>query len=103
MKRKIFNIIFCVFMFIFGSYMSAMAVVSSQYDIQQAVNKLNELSSYNCISLINKNELIGYKLDNFNMLTDEYQKSVIAARDSIVQGLNKIELIQNSTDFSDSA
>ena len=102
MNKKLLSFLFLICIFLFCTVLNCQAFISDKSDLQNSVDKLNQLANFDCISLINKNELIGYRLNSFEMLTSEYQRNVIAARDNIVQGLNKIDIIENSTDFSDS-
>ncbi len=102
MIKKLVAVLSFIIMFLVCTTINAQAFTTDKYDIQETVNKLNELVNFDCISLINRNELIGYRLSNFEMYTGEYKRNIIAARDNIIQGLNKVDLIENSTDFSDS-
>ncbi len=102
MKNKFLVFLSVILIFVFGISLNAKAVVTNKYDMQNSVEKLNQLADFDFISLINKSELIGYRLNNFEMLSGEYKRTVIATKDNIVQNINKIDIIENSTDFSDS-
>ena len=86
----------------FSSISSAQAIIYSEYDIEVAIEKMNQLASENLLDFVNKNELIGYRYDNVNMSTIQYQTNVKAAADALVNMRNRIDIVRNSADFSDS-
>ena len=89
-------------MFLICSALNVNAAITSKYDLQNTVNKLDNLANFDCLSLINRNELIGNRLNGFIMRTSEYQRMVITTKDSIIEGLSRIDFIENSGDYSDS-
>lgn len=95
---KIFFLIFSLFAFV----LNASAIVSSEADINRKIVQLKKLSQYDYNSIVNKNELIGYRLNNFNMATAQYKNSANLVVDNFNNIIFQINTIKNSSDFSDS-
>ncbi|HIS88195.1 TPA: hypothetical protein IAA87_02050, partial [Candidatus Avigastranaerophilus faecigallinarum] len=74
MKNKFLKIFFLIFS-LFAFVLNASAIVSSEADINRKIVQLKKLSQYDYNSIVNKNELIGYRLNNFNMATAQYKNS----------------------------
>ena len=102
MKRKLVVILSFVFMFFLFASLNVQALITNKYDLQNSADKLEQLCSYDYLSFVNKSELVGYRLSNFEMITSEYQRNIVSARDSIIKDLNRIDIVENSSDFSDS-
>lgn len=100
--KKILSLLSILCIVFFSAISSAEAVVYSEYDIDVAIQKMNELASQDLLDFVNRNELIGYRLDNVNMSTMQYQTNVKAAADGLVNMKNRIDIVRNSADFSDS-
>lgn len=88
-------------MMFFSWFCKADAYIASEYDIQRKVEQLQQLSEFDFLSLINKNELIGYRLDSFNMSCMFYSNSVRVVAENLNNILKQIELVKNSSDYSD--
>ena len=98
-KLSKFLLLFISFFFFI---LSANALVNSSSDINAKIIKLNKIAQYDYNSFVNKNELIGYRLSNFNMLTSQYQNSAKQSVDNLNNIVFQIDTIRNSSDFSDS-
>ncbi|MBQ4078657.1 hypothetical protein IJD15_05700 [bacterium] len=100
--KKILSLFSVLCILFFSAISSAEAVIYSEYDIDVAIQKMNELASQDLLGFINRNELVGYRLDNVNMATMQYQMNVKATADALVNMRNRVDIIRNSADFSDS-
>ena len=100
--KKILSLFSVLCILFFSAISSAEAVIYSEYDIDVAIQKMNELASQDLLGFINRNELVGYRLDNVNMTTMQYQMNVKATADALVNMRNRVDIIRNSADFSDS-
>ena len=100
--KKILNLLSILCIVFFSAISTVEAVVYSEYDIDVAIQKMNELASRDLLSFVNRNELIGFRLENVNMATMQYQTTVKATADSLVNMRNRIDIVKNSADFSDS-
>ena len=100
--KKILSLFSVLCILFFSAISSAEAVIYSEYDIDVAIQKMNELASQDLLSFVNRNELIGFRLENVNMATMQYQTTVKATADSLVNMRNRIDIVKNSADFSDS-
>ena len=100
--KKILSLLSILCIVFFSAISSVEAVVYSEYDIDVAIQKMNELASRDLLSFVNRNELIGFRLENVNMATMQYQTTVKATADSLVNMRNRIDIVKNSADFSDS-
>lgn len=101
MKKKLLSVLSFILMFLFASLLSAQAIVTSQNDMKVTVDKLNNLARTDFISFVNKNELVGYRLNSYQMATESYRRNVYDAIERFNTGIDKIDLVNNSTDFSD--
>ncbi len=101
MKNKFLKIFFLIFS-LFAFVLNASAIVSSEADINRKIVQLKKLSQYDYNSIVNKNELIGYRLNNFNMATAQYKNSANLVVDNFNNIIFQINTIKNSSDFSDS-
>ncbi len=97
---KFFIIPICILALFVGFALNAKAVINSQYEIQYKIEKLKELSSFDYISLINKNDLIGYRLEGFNMSCRYYMNNVIATTNVLENIIKQLDIVNNSTDYS---
>lgn len=98
---KLFLIPFLILILFIGTTMNVKAYISSESDIQYKIDQLKKLRNFDFFSLINKNQLIGYRLEGFNMSSGFYINSVIVVSDNLNNILKQIEFINNSTDYSD--
>ena len=101
MKKKLFGIFTLIFLLFFSCVSGAFAYVNSKSDMNNVVKKLDQLYDFDCSTFINKGELVGIKLESFNFLTATYKRQVSLTRETIVNSMNKIDIVQNSEDFSD--
>ncbi len=80
---------------------NAFAAVKSVSDINSKMDSLNQLGSYDFHRFINKSDLIGERLQNYNMLTAQYQNNAIVAEETMRGIINQINVLSGSSDISD--
>lgn len=102
MKKKLLGVIslICLLMFSFSS--DALAAINSQAGINNVANKLMQVSTMDIMSFVNKSDLVGYRYNNFQMQTDQYKRSITSTITSLESISNRISIIKNSIDYSDS-
>lgn len=101
MKTKLLSLLLLCFTF-FVFVLSSDAAIRSTGEIYAKKAKLQTLSSYDFMSFVNKNELIGYRFGEFNMASSQYKNSVSMAIDSLNSIIDQIKYIENSADYSNS-
>lgn len=101
MKVKIFSFIFSLFIALFAFCQSANAMVSSDSDIHNKMNKLNVIINTDFISFINKTELIGNRLTHFEMATAQYKNHARMSRDNLQGMLEQTGKIKSSLDMTE--
>ncbi len=100
--KKLLGIIIFTFLAIFSlTANSAFALVFSQDEALDTIDKLDTIASADLFSMVNKSELIGIRYENFTMLTKQYQSEVLGTANLLRDKLNKINIILNSADYSD--
>lgn len=78
------------------------AAILSNADIYRNTTKLKELYDYDFSTLVNKSELVGMRADSFNIQTEQYKNSVYNAQTQLQNKLQRLQVIENSIDYSDS-
>ena len=101
MKNKILCVISFVCLLLFSVVNEVNAVIFSQADVYVAIERMRDLAGKDMMSMINKSEIIGYRYDNFRIVTMQYQRNIAAAADNLQNIANRINLIENSSDYSD--
>ena len=100
--KKLLGIITFTFLAIFSlTINSAFALVFNQDDALETIDKLDTIASTDLFSMVNKSELIGIRYENYKMLTNQYQSEVLGTANLLRDKLNKINIILNSADYSD--
>ena len=99
--KKILGLLFTVGLLFFSTVTDAKAFIQSEYELDAAATKVTELAENDLLSLVYKNELIGYRLESFNLQTMQYQRSAQFHADNLHSLRSKLDVIQNSIDFSD--
>ncbi len=102
MKTKIAKLLLIVSLFFTALCIPANAIVASEADVQQKINTVQALASYDPMSMINKSELIGYRMASYNMFSSQYKSSASLAIEQFRNLLTQIQLIKNSSELSDS-
>lgn len=100
MKKKLFltlSVIFTMF-FAFGS--GVQAYIDSEQAIDNKVMQLKELHEFDFLSIVNKGELIGYRLNDFQMQSRAYANTILVAIDNLKNINQQIQLIQKSQELS---
>lgn len=95
MKFKLFLVPVIAIMLFFGFTLNADAYIGNEQDLSLTIQKLQKLRSADMSSFINKGELIGYRLDDFNMIYGTYMGSVGNAMDQLTQLQSEIEKFKN--------
>lgn len=101
MKKNIFKFLLPAVL-LFSCLLQAEASITSVYDINLKKSQLTEIAQNDYLSFVNKNELIGYRLDTFNMLTAQYKSNATLIIERLNKNLEQIRLINESSEFSDS-
>lgn len=101
MKKILKAIMLSISALLIMSVNSCYALIFNEDDILVAIDKLTEIANEDFFSMVNKSELIGIRYENFNMLTMQYQSEVAGTANLLRDKLNKINLIMNSSDYSD--
>ena len=83
-------------MFVFGFIPSVQAYIKDQADLAIKIESLEALRDYDTLTLINKADLIGNRLDDFNSARAAYNSSLNYSIDQLYQIQNEINKIQNS-------
>ena len=83
MKNKFLLIPIMVIFMLFGFIQNAQALVQNEADLNLEIQKLTILRDNDTLQMINKAELIGYRLDNFNSARYAYNSSISSAIDQL--------------------
>lgn len=102
MKKKLLSAISLICLLVFSLCGDAIAAVYSQADINNVSHKLMQVSTMDMMSFINKSDLVGYRYTNFQMQTEQYKRSMSATITNLQSISNRINIVKNSIDFSDS-
>lgn len=100
MKSKFIKFLLLAALF-FTSLLPANALILNDYDLNQGIAKLQRLFDHDYMTMINKSELIGYRLGNYNMLTSQYKNNAFLAIEECKKNLKQIQLVRNSSEYSD--
>ena len=99
MKKKLFGL-FTTAALMLSLSLNAFASVNSVEKANLKLAQLDSITSYNFIGLVNKNELIGEYLNNFNLKTEQYKNEVSLARENVRNIINQIEYV-NKEEITD--
>lgn len=99
--KKILGLLSVFCLIFFFTICSAQAAIYSAADVDVSANKLYQLSDKDLLEIINKNDLIGYRLDTFNMSSMQYQGYLRTMADGLLNVRGRIDMIENSSDYSD--
>ncbi len=102
MLKSIFTKILLSCFLLFCFMLNVHAAVTSDSNIYQKINSVKTLSQYDYISLINKTEMIGYRLDAFNIATSQYKNTLMLTLEKLNNIPYQIRVIRSSSDISDS-
>ncbi len=100
--KKILSLFSIIFFIFFSMVSSVEAYIDSTEDIDVAIMKLNQIVNCDFFGMFNRHELIGYRLASFNMKSLQYKSEINATLDRLENGKRRIEIIENSADYSDS-
>lgn len=101
MKNKILSLVFIIVLGLFTLVMPAMAQIKSEFDITNKRNQIQTILNTEFMSFVNKNELIGYKLDAYNMESQYYKNYLYTVIEKLNNQLTQINIIRTSQDLSD--
>ena len=96
--KKILSLLSIVILMFFSSICNVQAAIMNEYELRAAADKVMDVANTDLLSMVYKNELIGYRLDTFQMRSQEYQRTAQYHSENLYALLNKIELINNSID-----
>lgn len=97
MNIKLLLVPIIAVMLFFGFSLKAEAYIQNVNDIQMTIQKLDDLRSTNISSFINRGEIIGNRLDDFNMIYNtyiSYISAAIAQLDELKNDIYKFENMQ---------
>ena len=101
MKNKFLSLVFVIILGLFTIIMPAMAQIQSEFDITNKRNQIQTILDTDFMSFVNKNELIGYKLNAYNMESQYYKNYLYTVLEKFNNQLNQINIIRSSQDLSD--
>lgn len=101
MKNKLFTFFSLVILGFCFCFIQANAAILSESDLIQKTQQVQSLCDYDFISLINKSEMIGYRMESFQLATSQYQNTVRVTADKLRSLQSQINIIRMSSDFSD--
>ncbi len=101
MKNKFLSLVFVIILGLFTIIMPAMAQIQSEYEITNKRNQIQTILDTDFMSFVNKNELIGYKLNAYNMESQYYKNYLYTVLEKFNNQLNQINIIRSSQDLSD--
>lgn len=101
MKNKLFGLVFTMFFVLFAFAQNAFAAIYSDADIYQKINQLNVISNTDFISFINKADVVGYRLANFEMTSSNYKNYIRMTTEQLTTLLKQIQEVRNTTELSD--
>jgi len=99
--KKFLTLISLTCILLFSAVVDVQAAIRNRQDMMIAAQKLQQLQQFDFLSLVNRNELIGYRLDEFNMSTMQYKANVTTVLNSLVNISRRMDTVMNSADFSD--
>ncbi len=100
MKLKLFAFLIILPLLVISAIPS-WAVITSPYQVKSKAVQIQGLVDYNLLSFVNKSELVGYRLNTFQMNTQYYLNSVNSVKDTLYGLDSQINIIQNSSEMSD--
>ena len=100
MKKKLFLTFTVIFAMFFALSLDAKAYISSDQDIINKKKQVEELYKFDFLSLVNRGELIGYRLDDFRMQSQGYANTIYVAIDNLNNISSQIQFIRNSQELS---
>ncbi len=100
-KNRVIKFLLCCLVFLFSAIYVQAAIISES-NIYTKIQSLQKLAGQDYISLINKSEMIGNRLDSFNLASSQYKNTVYLALEKLNNIPSQIDVIKNSSDFSDS-
>lgn len=85
MKIKSILVSIVTIILLFCMTLQANAYISTEQDLQNNIKKLQTLRNFNPGSIISKGDLIGYRLDDFNMAVNTYNTAITYSIDQLLQ------------------
>ena len=100
MKKKLIGLLLTG-MLVLASSVNAYAIISSTSELAYKADLLNQYSSMDLMSFINKSDLIGFRLQNYEMLTSQYQNQAKQAEENLRSIEKEIEVIQITSEIAE--
>lgn len=101
MKKILTKILFVITLCFIFICNSANALIMSESDIQMKINQIYRLENQDFSDFYNKSDLIGYRLNSFNMYVTQYKNAANYAAVRLKNVIDQINMVRNSADFSD--
>ncbi len=100
MKKKLFLALTIVLTMFFAISLDAKAQILSDQDIITKTQQVEQLYGFDFLSLVNRGELIGYRLDDFRMQSQGYANTIYVAIDNLKNISSQIKFIRESQELS---
>ncbi len=101
MINKLFSFLFIAIFTLFSVIMPAFAKIQSESDINYKRNQLQTILNTDFMSFVHKNEMIGYRLDSYEIDVQFYKNVVYGIVEKLNNSIQQIEIIRKSQDLSD--
>ena len=85
----------------FSFAVNAFAAIETIEEINNKIDGLNQISELNFNKFVNKSDLIGDRLQNFNMATAQYQNTAYVSQETLKSIISQIEVLNSSSDISE--
>lgn len=101
MKKTLSKIILVLALFFTFLCNNANALVNTTSDINAKINQLQTIYNQDLFAFINKTELVGYRLSNFNMHASQYKNIITNSIERLNNIINQINTLNSSSELSD--
>ena len=100
MKKKLFLALTIILTMFFAFSSDAKAQILSDQDVIMKIQQVEELFDFDFLSLVNRGELVGYRLDDFRMQSQVYANTIYVAIDNLKNISSQIQYIRASQEIS---
>ena len=101
MINKLFSVLFLAIFLVISAFAPALAQIQSESEIYYKQNQLQTILDTDFMSFVHKNELIGYRLDSYNIDVQYYKNVVYGVVEKFKNSITQIQIIRTSQDLSD--
>lgn len=100
MKKFLKNVFIFLGLLIFASNVTVEAAVTSKQDIQLCIDKMETLAKTDFSTLMRKNEVVGLRRSNYEMITYQYIQTVNSQIERFRSYVTRIDAIENNFEIS---